>query len=295
MDILSLKQGIYWGSWLVFPLLAYIAFGYYRGKRSAIEFGILLAVGLLFVWMCFVEPNLILVRETTMPSTGLQKRIAVISDLHLGLYKGEGFLRRVVARINELKPDLVLFAGDFSYHPEGLDRLYQPFADLRIPLYAVLGNHDVERPGPPIRAELVRVLEGYGVRLLQNQLVTLPDFILVGLGEHWAGEDDLRLLDSVPEAAEVLVLAHNPDTSLNYRNDKADFTISGHTHGGQVRIPWLYRKVIPTLGPFDRGLTREPHTQLFISSGLGEIALPLRLFNPPAIDLLTFAPRQRGN
>lgn len=293
MDILTLKILIYWGSWLVFPLLAWFSYGYWRRKRSRFELAVVLVLGLLFIWARFVEPNLIIVRTTDIPAAGLEKRIAVISDLHLGVYKGDSFLQRVVERINELKPDLVLFAGDFSYHPGDITKLFAPFERLNAPIYAVLGNHDVERPGPPVRDELARVLPNYGVRLLQSEIVHFADFTLVGLGDHWAGEDDVGLLKQVALDKTVILLTHNPDTTSKYRDHKADFTICGHTHGGQIRIPWLYRKVIPTSGAFDRGLTKEPYTRLFISSGLGEIGLPLRFLNPPVIDLLRFGAAEK--
>jgi predicted MPP superfamily phosphohydrolase len=285
MDMLLLKKAIYWGSWLVFPFLAFVL---WRFSSRWLQ-GILVLGCFIFIWARFVEPNIIQVRTTQLDASGMERRIVLISDMHLGLFKGADFLSRVVTRINELDPDLVFIAGDFTYHPADIPSLYSPLKELRAPVYAVLGNHDVGQPGPPVRGELAQVLPQYGVRLLENETVRFPDFTLVGLGDRWAGEDDLRLLRQVSDQELVIVLTHNPDTTRRYRNFKADFTLCGHTHGGQIRIPGLYQKVIPTIGPFDRGLTREPYTELFISSGLGEIGLPMRLFNPPVIDVLHFS------
>ncbi len=284
MDILFLKKAIYWGSWLVFPFLGYV---WWRFKSRWAR-GILILGSLLFIWARFVEPQLILVRSTEIDAPGMDRRIVLISDLHLGIYKGAGFLRRVVTRVNDLQPDLILIAGDFSYYPEDIPALFAPLKALKAPVYAVLGNHDVGQPGPPVRAELARLLPQYGVQLLENKIQRFSDFTLVGLGDRWAGEDQLNLLKPRSLEERVIVLTHNPDTTLQYQDDKADFTLCGHTHGGQVRLPWIYRRVIPTIGDFDRGLTRERHTQLYISSGLGEIGLPLRFLNPPVIDLLHF-------
>ncbi len=106
------------------------------------------------------------------------------------------------------------------------------------------------------------------------------------MGDRWGQEDNVKLLDTFSEKDNVVVLTHDPDTTLDYTNNNADLTLVGHTHCGQMRIPWLYKYAIPTKGPFDKGLTQEKYTQLYITCGVGETALPLRLFNPPVIDIL---------
>jgi uncharacterized protein len=286
LDKLLLKQAIYYGSYLVFPFVAYIAFRLWRNARNR-WVGIALLIGaLLFVWARFVEPQIILIREHRA-SVGFPARIALIADLHMGLYKRPSFLEHLIEKLNALDVDVVLIAGDLTselHRP--LDELFAPFANLRHKAYAVRGNHDSEMPGPPIERELREVLNRHGVKLLENETVHIGSFLLVALGDRWARNDRVEMLEPLREADNVIVLTHNPDTAPLLPPGKADVTLSGHTHGGQIRIPWLYRLAIPTDGPFDRGWHDLPNTRVFVTTGVGETALPLRLMVPPVVDVI---------
>jgi hypothetical protein len=108
-------------------------------------------------------------------------RVALIADTHLGVYKNERYLARIVKLVNQAAPDMVLIAGDHTYEPLNeaqLDRLFVPYAQLDAPIYAVLGNHDVERPGPDIRDRLVPALEQSSIIYMNNDLVEFPEFTL---------------------------------------------------------------------------------------------------------------------
>jgi len=277
-------QGIYWGSFLVFPFLLYLYWQWQKGRtRFSASF---LLLSLLFIWARFIEPYWIQVHHYAIP-LGLNQKIAVISDIHLGLYKGPEFLSRVVTRLNTLDIDLVLIAGDFTYEPQTpLTPLYQSLSRLRVPCFAVLGNHDTGHPGPPLRAELITALTNANVTVLQNAIQPQADFTLVGLGSFMAGEDEVSLVDDLGQKRPVIVLTHNPDSMTRMNTRHVDLVITGHTHGGQIRIPGVYRHVIPTQGAFDQGLMQYNHSRLFITSGLGTIGLPLRLMIPPSIDVL---------
>ena len=186
---------------------------------------------------------------------------------------------------------MLLIAGDFTFYPQKSDlpKLFSPLKNLTMPVYAVLGNHDTERPGEPLRKEMKEVLIQNNVRLLENEILRLKDITLIGMGDRWAGEqgeDDISLLSQVTPEENVLVLVHNPDSITDFPNSNADLTVSGHTHGGQIRIPLLYKKEIPTRGDFDKGLTIEKNTTLFITSGVGEVGLPMRFLNFPEVVVL---------
>ncbi|MET0892800.1 MAG: metallophosphoesterase [Pseudoxanthomonas sp.] len=296
MDKILIKQCLFYGSYLAFPFIAWLLWKMRKPGRRLIV-GSLLAASLLFAWSRFVEPQLIRVRETTLSGTGVHARIALISDIHLGIYKDRHFLERVVTRINALPVDAVVIAGDLTYEPAAgsLHRMFSPLARLRRPVYAVLGNHDQQMPGADIDQALRNALTGNGVRIIEGRTVdTGSGYRWAGLGDHWAGKDDPAFLKAAPNALPTLVVVHNPDSAMRLAPADATLVLAGHTHGGQIRIPWLYRKVIPTAYDFDRGEqlahTPQGNVRVFTTTGLGEIGLPMRLFNPPTIDLLHLRP-----
>lgn len=245
-----------------------------------------LAGALLFTWARFVEPQIITVQEHRARA-GFPARIALLSDLHLGLYKGSRFLQRLVDRLNALDVDVVLIAGDLTYQfDRPLVELLAPLRTLRHKAYAVRGNHDSEMPGPPIEQELREALAAHGVRLLENETVRVGAFVLAGLGDLLAARDDVQVVRAFRQEDNVVVLMHNPDTATRLPPGLADIALAGHTHGGQVRIPWLYRLAIPTIGAFDRGWHDLSNTRVFVTSGVGESGWPLRFLVPPVIDVI---------
>ena len=279
--MIELKLFIYYGSWLVFPFLLWSLI--YRRY-------IFLTLSLLFIYARFIEPNLLLVHHHKI-AVGFSAKYALISDIHLGIYKNESILERVVQKVNEQDIDALLIAGDFTYepNPKALKKLFASLSQVKVPIYAVLGNHDCQRPGPDIRDALEEVLSDLGVEIISNRAVELNGVTILGLGSRWARDDRVELLDNYSKDDKLVVLTHNPDTALKFRaNHYPDLTLAGHTHGGQVRIPYLYLKVIPVVGDvaWDKDLTVYRDTQVFISSGIGSIGLPLRFLIPPVIDVL---------
>ena len=158
----------------------------------------------------------------------------------------------------------------------------------------MLGNHDQQAPGPDIDAELRAALATHGVQDIEGRRVTVRGFLIAGLGDRWAGKDDPGFLAARPASGPTLVLTHNPDSAIALDPARVALVLAGHTHGGQIRIPWLYRHVIPSQYGFDRGeqFLRTPHgrVRVYTTVGTGEIGLPMRLFNPPTIDVLDLRP-----
>jgi uncharacterized protein len=147
--------------------------------------------------------------------------------------------------------------------------LFSPLKLSKVPIYSVLGNHDEQKPGPNLKRALVRALENNGVKYLENDAVDLIDMILIGLGDRDAGNDDTRVIDRFLPENNVVVIAHNPDTTHTFTNTITDVTLAGHTHCGQIRIPYIYKYLIPTKGKlkekFDCGLYTLAETKLFIT------------------------------
>jgi len=295
MDKLQLKYCIYYGSWLVWPFMAWLVWRLRHRERRWLVATLLVGC-LVFAWARFVEPQRIRVQETVLAGTGGQVRVVLISDIHLGVYKDSAYLQRLVDRINTVQADAVVIAGDFTYEPDGrpLAPMFAPLGRLQMPTYAVLGNHDQQAPGPDVDAELRAALATHAVQVIEGRSVTLKGFRLAGLGDRWAHNDDPAFLHATPSPLPTLVLTHNPDSAIALGPDHAALVMAGHTHGGQIRIPWLYRKVIPSRYGFDRGqqYLRTPHgtVRVYTTVGTGEIGLPMRLFNPPTIDVLDLRP-----
>ena len=279
--ILYLKFFIYYGSWLIFPLL------YWFFKR---RWPLFILLSLLFIYARFIEPKLLFVNHYKI-HTGFKAKYALIADMHLGIYNNASIMERTVAKINKENVDAVLIAGDFTYEPQFYDmkKLFTSLSHLNVPVYAVLGNHDCQRPGPDIRDELEKVLTTLGGDVITNKAIKLNGVTILGLGSLWARDDEIDLLDKYTKEDNLVVLTHNPDTTLDYMpNHNPDLTLAGHTHGGQIRIPYLYKKVIPVRGDvlWDQGLYSFKNEKVFVTSGIGEIGLPMRFLIPPTIDIL---------
>lgn len=295
MDKLLIKQCLVYGSWLVWPFIAWLAWRL-RERRGRWCVVLLLSGCLLFAWARFVEPQRIRVQETVLTGTGAQTRLVLISDIHLGVYKDSAYLDRLVKRINKLRADAVVIAGDLTYEPgeQSLERMFAPLADLNIPVYAVLGNHDQQAPGPDIDVELRAALAAHEVDVIEGRSVALGGFRLAGLGDRWANKDDAGFLSAMPSPAPTIVLTHNPDSAIDLDPSFATLVLAGHTHGGQIRIPWLYRHAIPSQYGFDKGeqflVTPRGRVRVYTTVGTGEVGLPMRLFNPPTIDVLDLRP-----
>lgn len=266
----------------------------FRRTRSRKTFALRTTLALAFIWMRFVEPNWI-VRHETSVAVGAPARIVLVSDMHLGAYKNARFVRRVARRVNRERADCLLISGDFLYSArEPLDALFAPLKHVDKPVFAVFGNHDRHELAGSRNAlvQLAIVKEALmraGVRIIENELVECGGVTIAGVGDRWSARDELAHVRAYRGERPLLMLTHNPDTALEIRQSRVGLVLAGHTHGGQLRIPWLYRKVIPVKGPFDRGLhppIAEGAPRVFVTSGLGETVLPMRAFNPPVIDVL---------
>ena len=272
---------IIYGSYLVFPLL-YIA--------SKKRYYLLIFLFIIFIYARFVEPKFVWVNHYKI-ETGFKAKYALIADIHLGLYNDETILKKVVEKVNAQDVDALLIAGDFTYEPviPQFKTLFAPLKDVKVPIYAVMGNHDMQRPGDKIDRELIAVLEELGVNVIDNRAMKLNGVTILGLGSRWADDDEVSLLREYTKEDNLVVLAHNPDTTLDYHRDhNADLTLAGHTHGGQVRLPWIYQSMIPVNGEvaWNQGLYNYKNHDVFVTSGVGMIGLPFRFLIPPVVDVL---------
>lgn len=267
----------------------------------------------LGAYTVLVEPSRLLVRRRELGIKDLPPGLAGLTvlhltDLHLGWYTSASFLERVVERANRLKPDLVLLTGDYVL---AAAEFVAPVARIisglrpRLGTLAVMGNHDhwvggdVSRAG--IRASGARLLENEAVwvspgRDLSDERPVAGGLCFAGLEDPWEGQPNLAaaMKDARPDDPR-LVLCHNPDFAESGQarsgGQRVDLMLSGHTHGGQVRLPFVGTPITPSRygARYARGMVQGPAFPVHVSAGVGTTILPVRFRVPPEMTLLTLS------
>jgi uncharacterized protein len=239
-----------------------------------------------------------------LPDAFAGMKLVQISDFHFEEYTEAAFLEAVVRQVNAVAPDLVVLTGDFvsskplgqrfgarmSYHcAEILSRIQCP---LR---YAIMGNHD-ELVGT---AAVTDALVTHGIPVLANSSAPLERdgqrVWLAGIQDALQGRPHLASALPAGRNAEeepVILLAHEPDFADHAVGHQIALTLSGHTHGGQVRLPFLPPLLLPDMGrKYVQGLFRlRDGMQLYVNRGIGAVNLPFRFRCPPEITVLTLQP-----
>lgn len=215
-------------------------------------------------------------------------RIAVMSDFHHDDFGDEGLVRRAVERTNVEQVDLVLLAGDYISREAGAaEPLCRELAALRSRLgaLAVFGNHDRAHDYRRIGATLAEA----GARVLMDEAVTFPGFAVAGLDSHRGGRPQLaQALSGIDPKLPVILGWHEPDGFDLLDDARIALQVSGHTHGGQIRAPFFGPVLLPNHGRnYPYGLYRRGASSLFVTRGIGTLALPLRFLCPPELAILT--------
>ena len=244
-----------------------------------------------------IERNLILVNHykiqvSNLPISFQDFTIVHLTDLHYGLLVPEAVIKWVVNKANTLQKDVIVCTGDYVHENNAtgqIDQVWPILSQLSAPLgvYSVLGNHDhwadterslywLQKSGQDLRHKAIPIKRN-------GQQIWLG-----GTGDYW--EDDL-LIDSVFKEASSndckILLAHNPDTADTEFNTHIDLFLCGHTHGGQVRIPFYGAPILPVNNKsYTSGYIKTDKTALFISRGIGWAHLPIRFNCPPEIAVL---------
>jgi hypothetical protein len=272
-------------------------------RAAVVAVGLVAIAGVaMFAWSFWWEPNHFEVARRELSVAGWPAdcdglSVAVLSDLHIGSpWNGLPKLSEIVDATNAASPDLILLPGDFVIHgviggsfvsPEQLAPI---LARLDAPLgtFAVLGNHDWWFDGRRVR----RALEDVGIPVLDDRARSLAAdscrFWLAGVSDFWEAPHDVEAaLRGVPDSAAVLAFTHNPDVFPEVPQ-RVILTIAGHTHGGQVLLPFFGRPRVPSRygDRYAIGSKIEGGRTLFVSSGLGTSIIPVRFRVPPEISLL---------
>ncbi len=262
---------------------------------------LILLLSALFLYARFLEPRRLQLRQVRLqlpqlPGEFSGLRIAHISDLHLGGWLTPARLGAWLARINDLQPDLVVITGDFveEWADQATDELVACLQTLQPPILAVLGNHDHRRGAAQVR----QALTACGIRVLRNEVYSLQrgaaQLHFAGLGDQaWYDDDFDALLEHLPPQGAAILLAHEPDVADQAAaSERFALQLSGHTHGGQVRLPLLNRAhVLPSWGQhYTGGLARAGGLSIYTNRGLGMIRPWLRFNCRPELTLLELQP-----
>ena len=254
--------------------------------------GLLLAclclAGGLWLYMTRVEPNWVEVTGLEMEGAidGVFRAVA-FGDTHIGMAKDIEDLRTLVAQINSLAPDAVLFLGDlyddYSTYAGDAEADMAVLAGLEAAhKFAVRGNHDVGGGAEFVYSGL---MEKAGFTLLENQAVTLPCGVrVVGAADYIYHSPNVAAL--LTDGFDLL-LAHEPDLADAVTG--AELQLSGHSHGGQVFLPFLLDRILPAGAEvYYRGEYRKTDGGVvYVNRGLGMSLLPVRLFSRPEITVVT--------
>lgn len=234
-------------------------------------------------------------------------RIAQLSDFHYDENFSATAIRAAVKVVNQLNPDLVTLTGDFVTSPFAASRLHRsrkraaraasPCAELLSDLrakngvMAVLGNHDWNTdPG-----QIAEILTAHQIKVLRNSSIPLEregKRLWLSGADSYPDNGSLALcLSGIPQNEPVVLLVHQPDVADMVSKLPVDLQLSGHSHGGQVRIPIIGAPYLPPMGrKYPWGLRRVGALTLYTNIGIGTLGLPIRLNCPPEVTMLTLRP-----
>lgn len=266
---------------------------------------ILLVVLYLAYWAVLgfvIVPNELVVKKETIKTSNWHKehdklKIAIISDVHAGApFIKENKMKKIVELTNIEKPDIIFLLGDYvsdwvlgsRFVDEKV--IAEEFSHLksRYGLIAVLGNHDWRYNGNKI----TKAFKSKNISVLENEVKLLTiknkNLWVIGLADLGTRFPDINgTFEKINDNNPVIVLSHNPDV-FPFLPDKASLTISGHTHGGQLVLPFIGNLIVPSAfgSKFSTGHIDLNGKHLFVSNGIGTSNIPVRLGAVPEVVIL---------
>ena len=236
------------------------------------------------------------VASASLPAALNGTRIALLSDLHVGLFSRRSRLEKISAAVASERPDVVLLSGDMiDADPFFVPKLLEGLSGIDAPILAVLGNHEIY--GDPHR--VIEQMKGSQVRLLLNEGYVLQrgasSLWIAGITDYAAtrrGRDELkpdlkRALIGRPTGAYTIALAHQPKVFADARALGIQLSLCGHTHGGQFGIRALGFSLAGLFLPYHMGMYEEDGMKLYVNTGTGFWVVPLRTGMTPEITIVT--------
>ena len=237
-------------------------------------------------------------------------KVAQLTDLHASWSVSNGLIKAAAKTAMAQRPDIIFLTGDFvsgstkflsghvgEFKRKHLEECVDALSGLKAPLgiYAVLGNHDFWSGEAAIEIIMGTFTEKLGVKWLRNENVKLSkgghSIDLLGVDDYWEPTSSLsRAYKGLDEKRVKILLSHNPDVNeeIELLGKRIDLVISGHTHGGQVVMPFIGQPVMPSRfgQKYRAGLVRDGARQTYISRGIGHLLAPIRLNCPPEVTAL---------
>ena len=250
---------------------------------------ILTCILLLFFWGFIIEPNLLRVKKYTIKNDLLKGvKLVFASDFHIDRYAKKR-LERTVRLINAQNPDLVILGGDFIKGHDGkftldIETQSRELGKIKAKTAAVLGNHD----GWYDKERVAEALSNCGISVLANSNIKVDDLWIAGVEDLQTGNPDITKALKNTSRPRILI-THSPDIYYDVK-ENVDLILAGHTHGGQVYIPFFGAPSVPSKygSKFAERIINETQNTMIITKGIGTSILPVRFCAVPEIIVIEF-------
>jgi len=245
----------------------------------------LLGIGISY-YTLYIEPHWIQETYMPMPVKGLPaslegRTLVQLSDIHVGRWVSDDYILKVFDRVRALDPDIIVITGDFvSHHRYIVDQAAKVYGQIprgSLATIGALGNHDYGHRSADVALghELQSVFEESGITILKNQAVDIEGLRLIGLDDRWGPFfQPGPIMSTVEAGSPTVVLSHNPDTAdLPFWGGFDGWILAGHTHGGQLKLPFFRPPVLPVRNKRYVGGRYELSggRMMYINRGIGHI------------------------
>ena len=254
---------------------------------------LIIITALIFIYN-YIQISKVYINKVKLSSGKISKKIKItqISDYHSNKYINKISLLK---KIEEFNSDIIVLTGDIidfkTIDTRPTLELLEDIVKINKNIYFVSGNHEMKSV---LYKEFLHDLENLGIRILDNDKTIVDingqEINLLGLSFYSTKEDYNKVIEDIDNKKYTILLSHSPNRPLSFLSGNEDLILSGHTHGGQVRLPIIGGLIAPGQGlkpKYDKGIYEIGNTTLYIDSGLGNSVYPIRSFNRVQISNIT--------